>query len=277
MSKKPEQTLSVKGVREITISIPKEKIEERDKLIAACATIAAIDSKEAANNAVLAVGPLKLLAREAEKDRKEFKAPILEAGRLIDSTIEAFLKPSQAQVKRIEEALAAFNEKERKAAEAEQKRQAEEAARIERERQAEIARIQAEKEKAEREAAEAAQKGDTQAAAEAARRQEELEQAELAAELAQTEAAPIVHAVAETKISGSSVRVSYDFEVIDIAALYKTHPHLVDLSIRRADTKAFINIPNVDRKAIPGIRVFEATSVSVKASKAAPAIEAGPF
>lgn len=273
--KKPDSTLVVKGAREITITVPQEKLDDRKKLIDACGLVLAVDTAEQQEAAIKSLAPLKLLAKDAEKDRKELKAPILAAGTLLDETIKTFVAPIATEVERIEGLIATFQRKEReRAAAAERERQQREAQEA-RERAAQAEALRQQQEAAAKAARDAAASGDAAKAAEAQRLADEAEQAQLEAELSQSEfSAPAEATKLPAAAKGASVKVAWDFEVTDILALFKAYPHLVELSVKRADAKAFINLSNVDPTKIPGIRAFEATKVAVRAAAAAPTLEA---
>ncbi len=64
-------------------------------------------------------------------------------------------------------------------------------------------------------------------------------------------------------VTGARQRVQMDYEMVDIAALYKARPDLVKLTEKRSDILAAINIPG--QPTLPGIRVFESTKVQAKA------------
>lgn len=264
MSKTKDQPLILaKGLREISISITSEAIEQRDNLILDCADITVVKDKESQEAAVAAVRPLKALARQVEDLRKEIKAPILEISKKIDDTAKGFRKSIDEQIVRVEDLLSQYQ--------AAEQHKIDEAIRLQRIEQERIAAEERKKQEAEQKAirdaeARAAQaKNDEErkaAEAEKARLEEEKFQRELQQDFEEKPVAFIPQPVA--KVEGTSVRRSFVFDVVDIEALYKTHPHLVKLEPRVADIKAFINIPGTNHATIGGIIVREEIKANVR-------------
>jgi hypothetical protein len=142
---------------------------------------------------------------EVEKSRKMVKEPVNRIGKMIDQAAAEFLVEITAEEGRIKQLVGRHAE--------------------------EVLRIKAEKEAAERAAFEAAR-----AAREAA--EEGGIAAVLAAKKAAAEKLEASAEVATTKVA-DGVRFAWDFEVDDIAAVYRVAPEFVTLEIKRSAVLAW--------------------------------------
>ena len=142
---------------------------------------------------------------EVEKSRKLVKEPVNRIGKMIDAAAAAFMIEINAEEGRIKQLINAHAE--------------------------EVMRIKAEKEAAERAAFEAAR-----AAREAA--EEGGIAAVLAAKKATAEKLEASSEVASTRLA-DGIRFAWDFEIDDIAAVYRDAPDLVNLEIKRAAVLAW--------------------------------------
>lgn len=101
-------------------------------------------------------------------------------------------------------------------------------------------------------------------------RREELRQMELerqkdaSLEAERARAERTVEIMQKPTITGASVRVSMDYEILDDRALFAARPDLFDLVPRRSAILATINIP--DAPNFPGLRTFQTTKVQAKAA-----------
>lgn len=207
---------------------------DTSKLIADAHTALAIPDNfvvTTAEDFVSAADKLKLIkgfASRWEEQRKELKAPILEAGKKIDAMFAPAKERLDAAEKTIKAAMIGYETAQKRIREEEQ-RKADEIARKERERiEAEARKAEAEaKAKAaeiERQAAEARAKGDAEQAAKlAAKAEAVIDRAEAKANDLNLRASTVVAQQVATpeppKIKGYSTRKEYYAVVTDINAL----------------------------------------------------------
>jgi DNA repair exonuclease SbcCD ATPase subunit len=278
---------------EITADAEKLKAE----LLAASEAIVAVDG----DTLEPARQHLKKLAgfrTELEKSRKAVKEPVLELGRKIDGQAAEFGGSVQREEKRIETLIADFAakaERARRQAEEDARRAAEEARRLEMEAQ----RLELERQRLELEAERERQRVEAERLEAEARRQkaggtmtlkERMEakrkqEAELAAiqeakdeaeeELQQrgfeiadgiTEARSIAADASLAAITPGPAKVKpvLDFEVQDVAALYRHAPHLVTLVPIRSEILKALKLQQDSDLTIglPGIEVREVFKVN---------------
>lgn len=241
---------------------------DTSKLIADAHTALAIPDNfvvTTAEDFVSAADKLKLIkgfASRWEEQRKELKAPILDAGKKIDAMFAPAKERLDAAEKTIKAAMIKYENEQRRAREEEQ-RKADEIARKERERiEAEARKAEAEaKAKAaeiERQAAEARAKGDAEQAAKlAAKAEAVIYNAEAKAHDLSLRASTVVAQQVATpeppKIKGYSTRTEWYAVVIDFNALpneYKIVSVNDDAlkAIAKA-TQGAITIPGVEFKS----------------------------
>lgn len=208
---------------------------------------------------------LAAMRNAVEKSRKQVKEPVLALGKQIDSIAAEFIADIEAEEKRIQSLMQDYAREQariraeqeaaarRAAAEAErQKQEAERKAREaeEQARRAEVLKTKAAQDKA-------------NAAAEEARR--------LSYEAAQKAQAEQTKALEQTLASvqtaaPAGVKEELDYEVTDIAALYRAAPQLVELSPRRKDILAALkqlqaaNLPTT----IPGLTIKKVLKISTR-------------
>lgn len=215
-----------------------DAIEKRDNLIQQCQGITSIDNSFSNECAVEILRDVVRMKKDVEKTRKELKQPVLDLGRAVDGAAKDFLSSlgeAERGVKKLVDGYVA--EQRRIAFEAEKKRREEEQ------------RIQREKEEAARKL-EQAETAKEQQEAKAAVEEKVKEQADL-------KTAPVKH---EPKPEGMSVRVTKDFVIEDVEALWKARPDLVHMMPKRSAILEAIK--SVD--SIPGIKIVEKTSTSIR-------------
>ena len=181
-----------------------------------------IKTIEDAFDAECAADVLGNISRELkamEDARKAVKAPVLELGKRIDALAKEWATEIEAEKTRISRVLGDYQLAERR-----KKEEAERAAREE----SRIKQIQAEAE---------IEKGNVEAA-------EKHVQAIAAIQAKASEASH--------QIAGTAVRETHQFEVTDIAALFKAAPHLCKIEPDNAAIRAAIKT----NKNIPGLRIW---------------------
>jgi len=275
------------------ISAQAEALARRDHLLTLARKGTAITSPDQAQRAATFLKDLANFTRTIEETRNAVKAPILDAGRKIDSIARTLTADLEAEAKRIGGLLASFQ--------AEQKRKEEEARRLAWQEQERI-RLDAErKEREAREKAEAKERERQRKAREEqdklraaadrvcseegrAKREQELKEAQERAERerieredrerqeaekrrqdaadASAKAASAVVPVAK-KIEGVAVGSELKFEVTDIEALREAHPMFVLLSPNNAAIKAALKTM-AEGKSLPGVRHWREAKTVVR-------------
>ena len=183
---------------------------------------------------VEAMKPLREIERGVEADRKSVKAPVLDLGRAVDDKAKAFVEPVSHELRRLSNLVSQYQFEERKRL-----------AELEAQRQAELRKIEEERRKAD----------------------EERKKAEAAGRPAPPPPPPATPAPAPVlfreppKPSGLVVREVWQFEVLDIRALYAARPELVKLDVKTADINGAINR---GERNIPGLRIWSETVAGVR-------------
>jgi hypothetical protein len=231
------------------LTIAPEAIARKAEIISAAAAITSVSDNDSSADAQVHSRRLAEMRIEVEKSRKAIKEPVNRIGKLIDQAAKDFTVEIEAEEKRITRLIG--------------------------DHAVEVTRLKAEKERAERIAFEEARRAREEAerAAEAAAntgriadiiaaKKAEQERADALAErmAASTE-------VAETNVA-QGVRFAWDFEVDNIAAVYKAAPEFVDLTVRRSDVLAWLKMQELADEdaaaaaALIGIRAFKKPVVS---------------
>ncbi len=215
---------------------------------------------------------------DVEKTRAAIKKPVLDKGREIDQCASTFTMDLTVEKLRLEKLLGDFARKQeeiRQAAAEQARKQQEEADRLLREQQrkeeeqrlaaerAERLRIGAEQAAAEAEtkkermAAQRAQEEADRVQAEADGKQKEAFDLSLQQGQAEMSAYRTGLVVADSQVKG--VRPTLDFEVLDVNALYRVAPELVELTPKRRDILARLKAQQECGLGIgiAGIRVVE--------------------
>lgn len=229
------------------LTITEDAEARKEQRIAAAAGITEVTDDESSNLAQFEVRKLAEFRNEVERSRKEVKAPVLDLGRRIDQAAKDFANEVTLQETRLKKLVgdhAREVERKRREAEAEERRRFEEAQRAKREA-----------EEAERKAAE-----DKSIKAAVAKKE-----AERAREKAEKERLESSEAVATTNVS-RGVKFVDDFEITDIAELYKHLPECVRLTPVANEIKQRIawHRQHDEDPQIPGVRVFRKPKVSTR-------------
>jgi hypothetical protein len=244
-------------------------IAARDAAVKAANEITCIADVAGRGIALERLRELKGLAGSAEADRRKVKAPVLALSKTIDALADSFTLPITDAGKRLEELIVVFDRAQRAIAyEAE-------VARI-----AEVQRVQAERDRL---TAEARQK---EAQLEAATHKVEVAvtaaealaaiRATLAAEADAEEArqaakdATLGLLTAQTAPMPpppmtNGLRREWDFECVDVAALYRARPEWVILTPNRA---AILQAIRQGLRDCPGLNISEKYSIRVRQAPA---------
>ena len=188
------------------LTISPEAEARKAVLIEKASTITTVTSNDESGKAQFQTRSLAAMRIEVEKSRKLVKEPVNRIGKMIDQAAADFLIEITAEEGRIKQLINNHAE--------------------------EVMRIKSEKEAAERAAFDAAR-----AAREAA--EEGGIAAVLAAKRAAAEKLEASNQVASTKLA-DGIRFAWDFEIDDIAAVYRDAPELVNLEIKRAAVLAWL-------------------------------------
>ena len=268
--------------------IPPEAEALKSELLAASATVVAVTSNNESDSARVHIGKLADMRIAVEKSRKMVKEPVLELGSRIDAAAKNFcgaVADEETRLKGLVTSYAAKVERERQEAIRKQQDAERERIRLElleetrrKAAEAEANRIAEEKRKAE-EAAEAAlwdaaDQATKKATAEEAAKLAELEEANrkqiaLDALTANTAAEEVSAKVLEAALAAKTakgpegVSWNYDYQVSDINQLFRVHPELCDLTVKRAAVLAEIREQAKDggEPVIPGLTIIRTAKV----------------
>jgi hypothetical protein len=251
---------------------------EQMKLVAleSCALIGAVRNADENGIAAGAQRQIKEVLSAVERARKAAKAPILDAGKRLDSACDGWVKELKQEEIRIATEIGNFQQAELEKQRAEARRIAAEQDRIERERLAELHRIEEEQRKA---AVEARMKAEAEAkaarnATEAAAAVERAKQAEAEAarkadearKFAEAEAAQRAEsikppAVAPVRAEGQVVRTEWEIVRINDWVLSKARPDLVrKIEFDLVGVKAAL----ARGEKLPGVEAREVIKSSVR-------------
>jgi len=216
------------------LTISSEAEARKAALIEKSSEITTVTSNDESAKAQFHSRSLAAMRIEVEKSRKLVKEPVNRIGKMIDQAAANFLIEITAEEGRIKQLVGAHAE--------------------------EVLRIKAEKEEAERAAFEAARAAN-----------EEAENGGIAAVLAAKKALAdklqSSNEVAATRLA-DGIRFAWDFEIEDIAAVYRAAPELVTLEIKRSAVLAWFREmeetkENIEDAAFQiGIRAFKKPIVS---------------
>jgi len=187
------------------LTISDEAIQRKADILSASSTIQIVGDNDESAVAQFHTRQLAAMRIEVEKSRKLVKEPVNRIGKMIDTAAAVFLIEINAEEGRIKHLIGNHAE--------------------------EVLRLKAEAERIERAAFEAAR-----AAREAA--EEGGIAAVLAAKKAAAEKMEASAEVATTKVA-EGIRFAWDFEVDDIAAVYRAAPEFVTLEIKRSAVLAW--------------------------------------
>ena len=270
------------------ISISPAALALRDQALAGASLIGKVENADENTKAVRAAIELKRIAQAFERQRKELKEPLLDAGRKLDRIVATELLDVNKELGRIENLTSGFQLAEQRRMREEAELQRKELERIEAERQAELWRIAREQEEIQRKAREAAEaaaklaadaknKKDREAArlaAEEARKQavEAQKAAALAAdesrrvqEAAQNAAMAEAKPITATRAVGQLVKTDWEITVINPYELAKFHPDCVKIEPLLTPIKQALNAGIT----VKGVRAEKKTVASVRVGQSA--------
>jgi hypothetical protein len=234
----------------------------------ASALIGKVTNAEENDQAVNAQRELKRVMNMLEKDRKDAKEPLLEAGRQLDSMIAKEKEDIDAELGRVSELVSGFAIKERQRLQEEQRLQQAELERIEREKQAALKRIADETAKQEAEAAaikdERARKERLEAIAETSNNM-----VSTVTEQAQDKAYVAAKPIIQTRAEGQRVSEDWEINVTNPYDLARFHPDCVEIKPRLTEIKRYLN----QGREIHGIVAKRVTKATVTAGRAQAAID----
>jgi len=187
------------------LTISDEAIQRKTEMLLSSLNILVVTDNDESAVAQRHTRQLAAMRIEVEKSRKLVKEPVNRIGKMIDAAAAEFLIEITAEEGRIKQLIGRHAE--------------------------EVLRVKAEAERAERAAFEAAR-----AAREAA--EEGGIAAIIAAKQAAAEKLEASAEVAATKVA-DGVRFAWDFEIDDIAAVYRVAPEFVNLEVKRAAVLAW--------------------------------------
>jgi len=267
-----------------------EALEAREEAIAVASLVRAVKDDASRDAAVEAQRGIKTLTAAAERDRSTLKKPVLDLGRLIDSTAQDYCLSLQESYTRLDAMVCEYEEEKRDLArrieEVRQREIREAAAKIEAERLAaekERLRIEAGKQAAIRAAEEKAararneeSRSKAQAEAEKLKAQEaerlkseeskRIEEAKSAADTLEQKRAEMGPPVALNTANGQSVKEEWDYRVTNIHQLYLSRgQQCVDLTEKRGAILALINVDGI--REVPGLEIFKVTKNRVSAGR----------
>jgi hypothetical protein len=232
-----DQALVIRNDAVRGFSFTPAAFELRDKALACGALVNRVANADDQKAAVAAQLEVATVLKLAESARQTAKEPVLDFGRLIDSTTKKFVVELKEEELRLARLVSDFQQLEQAKLRAAQQAENERLAKIERERAAEMAKAQSHAE-----LDKIAEKFDQKAKDEA----------------------PIVFAPA--RVEGQRVKEDWNFEVTDIWTLARAHPMCVEINPRRSEIKALLNAGH----KVAGVRSWKETkaSVSVKTNQA---------
>lgn len=187
------------------LTISDEAIQRKTEMLLSSLNILVVTDNNESAVAQRHTRQLAAMRIEVEKSRKLVKEPVNRIGKMIDAAASEFLVEITAEEGRIKQLINNHAE--------------------------EVMRIKAEKERIEREAFDAAR-----IAREAA--EEGGIAAVIAAKQAAAEKLEASAEVASTKLAGG-IRFAWDFEIDDIAAVYRVAPEFINLEVKRAAVLAW--------------------------------------
>ena len=248
-----------------TLGITSDAKLEKAVLLSMSAEVTAVTDLATYQAAQDSTRLLAAMRNGVEKSRKQVKEPVLALGKQIDAIAADFIAEVEDEEKRIQALMQDYAREQarvRAEQEAEARRAAEEAERQKQEAERKALEAEEQARRAEVLKTKAAQDKAT-AAAEEARR--------LSYEAAQKAQAEQTKALEQTLASVQSpalagVKEELDYEVTDIAALYRAAPQLVELSPRRKDIIALLKQLQAAGLpfTVPGLTIKKVMKISTR-------------
>lgn len=196
--------------------------------------------------ALLSLAAIDGLIKQVEASRVDVKSGPLELCKRIDGIAKSATSDLSVEKERLKTILATYQRKLDEEERARKKAEQERLAAIELER---LAALRKAEEAAKALAPQEAAKVVAKAEAESTKAAQQAQQQVLAA-------APVVR-----KPENTTIRRPWRYEILDLNALHKAHPELVDLTPRARD---ILNRINAGAREIPGLRIYQAVEVSTR-------------
>lgn len=253
--------LIVQNLKEVTLSVSVDAIRLRTNALGKASEIAAVENPEQLEKTVEVLSELKGLTKTMEAARTKEKKPVLDIGRNIDTKSAEYSAPIAEEINRLNAMVTSYY----RAEEARAARKNKFLAAVEDTRRANEEAAANEASQAAEELHKAAEAAPTvEAALELQAQAQVQEQVALQAEEKASTSTAV--AVAEpTRATGMIAKKTWKFEVLDLKALYAARPELVKLEVRTALVNAAIQLDG--GKEIPGLKIYEDTSVTVRAKR----------
>lgn len=228
--------IEIHKIEDVKLSITEHAHLAKKDALEAAALIKTVSSDMTQQAAADANVSIKKVLKVVESSRKEIKAPVIAMGKEIDRMAEEFSEDLELESRRLERMIAPYEEGKRKAA-----------AEAEAKRQAEIRKLEEENRKAQEEAARKIREAQ-EAAAKSANEADKKRADELAAKMkaeadkkdAEYEEALRAKPIQATKTEGLVGKEVIKFEVLDIVALSRSHPHLVRMEVNVSAMNIFL-------------------------------------
>lgn len=246
-------TLSAPSDAQLTFSITQAALNAKAQAIAAADSCTAIASAEDLNTATAALAELTSIKKAVTAAHAEVKEPFLTFTRALDAAKKNYIAELDTAADRLSKLIGEHQLAERAKADA-----ARRAAQSERNQ---ILSQAAERQR-ERIAEETAVYNRTGAGTGTLSADLQHIQDEAAADAAATVAAATAHC--NLAASGTTVRKTWKFRLVDAHALAQSHPELVIIGVNRAAVNAILKA--TDGAPIPGLEIWSEVSASVKAS-----------
>ncbi|HTJ77697.1 MAG TPA: hypothetical protein VL357_01755 [Rariglobus sp.] len=230
--------LTLSGLQHTQIDLVPAAVEVRNNLLAEAAGIVSIADPMDADATAAVLRDIVAQLKDCENARELIGRPVLDITRKINATAKDFSAGLEAEKTRLGRLLGIYQQAER-----------DKVAKAQREAEAEARRI-AEEETKKIQSAEIEHGADSH----------QVEVATNAAVDRIAEARVAVASVAPAQPSGTAVRKTWKFEVLDIKALHAAHPELVVLSPNTAAINAVIK----QNQNLPGLRIWQDIQASVR-------------
>jgi hypothetical protein len=237
-------------IPDIVVGYDPKAVEEKDELVLKAKEFVAITSASDADRASRHCQAMKRLVSDTEKDRKRLKSPINDLAKSVDASAKKFVLKLDEELKRIGGLINAFKA-------AEEEKLAEE----KRRRDAEIQKKLLEAQKAEEEAKakEAEAVSENAGLSEA----EEAILAEEEAKRKREEAEAMLRAKEpeKRKITGTISRKVVKWEILDVEAVFASHPDWFELVPKRSKINDCVSA----KMEVPGMRIWEEAVTAFRA------------
>ena len=249
-------------------------VERRDILLGRAKAMTVIASDGEVKTATEIAGLLKGLRNDVESARHRIKKPVITIGKAIDAVAAELAGEAVNEILRLERLMGNFAAEKERQRQEDNRRRAEEVRRAQEAADREAVQAREAEDNRRREADELTAKAeagevDLFAALDAETRADEA--ASVAASATAQAAAPIYASIvtAAPKFAGAAVAKDWDFEVIDIVALYASNPSCVELKEHRGAIKAAIQSAAQQAGGktftIPGLRISPKFNITTRA------------